>query len=81
LALKCVLSFQYARASNEIDQTGSGRNAFVAEEANRLGEQALIDLRELSEDNCAISTKARLLQCRRTAGLPTAALRDRRHRG
>jgi hypothetical protein len=56
LALKCVLSFQYARASNEVDQTGSGRNAFVAEEANRLGEQALINLRELSEDNCAIST-------------------------
>jgi hypothetical protein len=51
-----LLSFQYARASNEVDQTGSGRNAFVAEEANRPGEQALINLRELSEDNCAIST-------------------------
>jgi hypothetical protein len=56
LALKCVLSFQYARVRNEVDQTGSGRNAFVAEEANRPGEQALINLRELSEDNCAIST-------------------------
>jgi hypothetical protein len=56
LALKCVLSFQPARASNEVDQTGSGRNVFVVEEANRLGEQALINLRELSEDNCAIST-------------------------
>jgi hypothetical protein len=70
LALKCVLSFQYARASNEVDQTGSGRNAFVAEEANRLGEQALINLRELSEDNCAISTEERILQCRQAAGLP-----------
>jgi hypothetical protein len=56
LALKCVLSFQYARASNEVDHTGSGRNAFVAEEVNRLGEQALINLRELSEDNRGIST-------------------------
>jgi hypothetical protein len=45
----CVLSFQYAGASNEVKQTGSGRNAFVAEEANRLGVQALVNRRELSE--------------------------------
>jgi hypothetical protein len=29
LALKCLLSLQYARASNEVDQAGSGRNAYV----------------------------------------------------
>lgn len=53
-----MLSCQFARASNEVHQTGSGRNAFVAEEANRLGEQALINLRELSEDSCNFNRSA-----------------------
>jgi hypothetical protein len=41
-------AFQYARAGNEIDQTGSSRNVFVATEASLLGEQKIINLRELS---------------------------------
>jgi hypothetical protein len=32
-----------------VDQTGSGRNAFVQKRLIALGEQALINLRELSE--------------------------------
>lgn len=42
-------AFQYARAGNEIDQTGSGRNVFVATEASLLGKQKIINLREVSE--------------------------------
>jgi hypothetical protein len=82
LALKCVLSIQYARASNEVDQTGSGRNAFVAEEANRLGEQALINLRELSEITAQFQRRRDYCSAgARAADLPDSGPSRPSHRG
>jgi hypothetical protein len=80
LALKCVLAFQYARASNGVDQTGSGRNTFVAE--------ALIAWANKRSSICASFPRITAQFQRRrdycSAGgrlaCPTADLRERRIR-